>query len=144
LLNDSIPDVVVAYHAKYDTSEIVKIMATAILDKTPLGQVIDAPGISSRDRIELMFVVAIDGYHHLDEISENSSKACVELMSARDNDLGIGEQAVRLKEATIEIEERKEHLEHVIIELAQILNTWGPSTSLDRIKDLTQAVKEVS
>ncbi len=144
LLNDTTPDVVVAYHAKYDTSEIVKILAAAIIDKTPLGQVIDIPGISNRDRVELMFVLAIDGYHHLNEISDNSNKAYTELMAAQDNDLEIGKQVTQMKGATVAIDERKERLEHVIIELAQILNTWGSSSSLDSMADLTRAVQEVS
>jgi len=105
LLNDDMADPVVAYHAKYDTSEIVKIMAAAILAKTPLGQVIDTSGISDRDRIELMFIVAIDGYHHLNEICANSSKACMELVSAQNSYLEIGEQTSQLKESIILIEE---------------------------------------
>jgi hypothetical protein len=108
LLNESTPEAVIIYHAKYDTSDIVKIVASAIISKTPWNELINSDGLSSVDRAELMFIATFDGYHHLTEAEQGSN----ELPS-------VSQEQIR------SIQDSKKELKSALVELANTLDRQG-------------------
>ena len=105
LLNENTPSTVVAYRAKYDTSEVVRLAASAILSKTPLNQLIQSGEVSGKDQAELMFIATFDAYYHLTE----AERASNQLVSTS-------------PEALKSLRENKAHLESVLAALAKTLN----------------------
>lgn len=105
LLNENTPSTVIAYRAKYDKSEVVRLIASAVLSKTSLDQLIDSGDVSGKDRVELMFIATFDAYYHLTE----AERASNQLVSTS-------------PEALKSLRANKAHLESALAALAKTLN----------------------